>query len=270
MSPGSTRITTEIDRSVRLRKVIVTGGASGIGRAISDAFVAEGAEVFVGDASRQHVEAMTDAAPGLRAAVCDVGDPESVAGFFRAVNDAWTGRLDVLINNAGIAGPDAPIDRIEWADWERTLRVNVGGMLLCIQEATRMMRRQDGGAIINISSSSARTGLPNRLPYVVSKAAVHGLTLNVARELGPHNISCNAVLPGAVVNARGRQLIERYANEHGVSYDEALSANLRYISMRTEIEPAEVAALCMHLASPTGRHISGQLIGVCGNAEWEE
>jgi NAD(P)-dependent dehydrogenase (short-subunit alcohol dehydrogenase family) len=147
--------------------------------------------------------------------------------------------------------------------------VNVTGMFLCVQAAIPLWRKNGHGAVINISSSSARTGLPKRLPYVVSKVAVHGLTLNVARELGPIGVSCNALLPGAVNNERGRKLTADYAAAHGLTYEQARQVNLGYISMRSEIDPAEIAAMCLHLASPAGAHISGQLIGVCGNAEWE-
>lgn len=256
-------------RSVAGRRVLVTAGASGIGLAIARAFSAEGARVCVADVSAAHLEELRRGEPDIEAVPCDVGDPEAVAALFARVAGRWNGALDVLVNNAGISGPTAGVEEISWDDWERTLRVNVGGMFLCVRAAMPLWRASGGGVLINISSSSARTGLPNRLPYVVSKAAVHGLTLNLARELGPLGVSCNAILPGMVDNERGRRLIEAEAAQRGVSYEQAFAASLQFISMRTAIAPEEVAALCLHLASPAGAHISGQLIGVCGNAEWE-
>lgn len=256
-------------REVTGRRVVVTAGASGIGFAIARAFAAEGAHVCIADVSDHHLQAARESLPGVDVVRCDVGDPLAVQELFGRVADRWNGRLDTLINNAGIAGPTAPVQAVKWDDWERTLRVNVGGMFLCIQAAIPLWVANGGGAVVNISSSSARTGLVNRLPYVVSKAAVHGLTLNVARELGPMGVSCNALLPGMVDNERGRGLISRYAMEQGISFEQALATGMQYISMRRLIDPAEVAAMCLHLASQAGAHISGQLIGVCGNAEWE-
>ena len=258
-----------LSRSVSGKRVVVTAGASGIGLAIARAFLAEGAEVCVADVSEAQLRALEGQHPSLHAFECDVGDPSQVEKLFHKVGSLWGGRLDVLVNNAGIAGPKAAIEQVSWADWERTLRVNVGGMFLCIQAAIPLWKCNGGGTIINISSTSARTGLPARLPYVVSKAAVHGLTLNVARELGPMGISCNALLPGMVDNERGRRLVAATADETGVSYEQALAESLRFISMRSAIDPGEIGALCLHLASPAGARISGQLIGVCGNAEWE-
>jgi NAD(P)-dependent dehydrogenase (short-subunit alcohol dehydrogenase family) len=262
-------MTQSPSRSVAGKRVLVTAGASGIGLAIAAAFHDEGASVCVADVSDEHLSALVAARPGIGAFTCDVGNPEQVGSLFSRLTDRWDGRIDVLVNNAGISGPTAAIEDIAWRDWERTLRVNVGGMFLCIQAAIPLWRRNGGGTAINISSTSARTGLLERLPYVVSKVAVHGLTLNVARELGPLGVSCNALLPGMVDNERGRRLIEDAARQGGVSYDQAMAESLKYISMRSAIDPAEVGALCLHLASPAGARISGQLIGVCGNAEWE-
>lgn len=256
-------------RAVAGRRVLVTAGASGIGLAIATAFAAEGADVCVADVAVDRLEELGRKQRAIAGFHCDVGEPGQVTALFRELARRWDGRMDVLVNNAGIAGPTAAIEEIAWEAWQRTLQVNVGGMFLCIQAAIELWRRNGGGAAINISSSSARTGLPKRLPYVVSKAAVHGLTLNVARELGPIGVSCNALLPGMVDNERGRNLIAQAAAARGVSYDQALADDLRFISMRTAIDPMEVAALCLHLGSPAGAHISGQLIGVCGNAEWE-
>ena len=256
-------------RDVAGRRVVVTAGASGIGLAIARAFATEGAHVCIADIREELLQDVRHMLPEVETVQCDVGDPSSVARLFDRIGANWSGRVDVLVNNAGIAGPTAPIENVQWSDWERTLRVNVGGMFLCIQACIPMWRHHGGGAIINISSSSARTGLRERLPYVVSKVAVHGLTLNVARELGPMGVSCNALLPGLIDNERGRNLTAAHAQRQGISYEQALARELEYISMRRVIDPAEVAALCLHLGSPAGAHISGQLIGVCGNAEWE-
>lgn len=258
-----------LSRSVSGQRVLVTAGASGIGLAIARAFAADGASVCVADSAQTHLAALRDENAPIHGLQCDVARPDQVQRLFGALADKWRGSFDVLVNNAGVAGPVANVEDIEWDDWERTLRVNVGGMFLCVQAALPLWRANGRGVIINISSTSARTGMLRRLPYVVSKVAVHGLTLNLARELGPLGISCNAVLPGLVDNPRGRRILSDHARENDLSFEQVLEDNLRFVSMRTMIDPAEVAAMCLHLASPAGAHISGQLIAVCGNSEWE-
>jgi len=256
-------------RSVAGRKVLVTAGASGIGLSIANAFARDGARVFICDISSDALERALSNNGKLRGLTCDVADPDAVTRLFDHVNTEWHGKLDVLVNNAGVEGPCAAIEDVGWEDWRRTLDVNVGGMFLCIRAAIPLFRAAGAGAIINVSSTSARTGLPQRLPYVVSKQAVHGLTLNVARELGPAKISCNAVLPGLNDSPRCLRHIERQAQQEEISYERAMEENLRYVSMRSIVGCDEIAAMCLHLASPAGRHVSGQFIGVCGNAEWE-
>lgn len=260
---------TAFSRSVAGRRVLVTAGASGIGLSIARAFAAEGADVCVCDVAVPALAALADEPAAVAGFECDVADGHAVRALFGSLADRWDGGIDVLVNNAGIAGPVAAIEDIAWDDWDRTMRVNVGGMFLCIQAAIPLFRKAGGGAIVNLSSTSARTGVIDRLPYVTSKLAVHGLTLNVARELGPQKISCNAVLPGMNSSARGLHFLQLYAEQKGIGYEQALAENLAFVSMREMIDPAEIAAMCVHLGSPAGRNISGQFIGVCGNAEWE-
>jgi len=169
-------------RSVTGKRVLVTAGASGIGLCIANAFAREGANVFICDISADALARAQSSNGDLRGLQCDVAEPEDVTKLFSEVGSCWDGEIDVLVNNAGIAGPFAAVEDIAWDDWRRTLDVNVGGMFLCIRAAIPLFRAAGAGAIINLSSTSARTGLPQRLPYVVSKQAVHGLTLNIARE----------------------------------------------------------------------------------------
>jgi len=131
------------------------------------------------------------------------------------------------------------------------------------------MKRDRSGCIVNISTASVRTGLPLRTPYVASKAGVMGLTHNVARELGAFNIRCNSILPGLIDNARGRALVQRAADDSGRDFATVETEVLRYISLRSWIDPTEIGDAAIFLASRAGRHITGQSLGVCGNVEWE-
>lgn len=249
-------------------RVLVTAGGSGIGRAIAERFIAAGARTHVCDIAQQSLADIQATNPGVGASLADVGDASQVAALFTLI-DTQFGGLDVLVNNAGIGGPKAPLDEVDIAEWDATLRVNLSGTFYCTRQAARLMKLQRSGCIINISTASVRTGLPLRAPYVASKAGVQGLTHNTARELGPYNIRCNAVLPGAIDNPRGHALVERRARELGISVEEAERQKLQYVSMRSRVSPQEVGELCVFLASDSGRHISGQMIGVCGNSEWE-
>lgn len=180
------------------------------------------------------------------------------------------GGVDVLINNAGIGGPRALIEDIAYDDWDMTVRINLNGMFYCIKNVVPLMKAQASGCVINISTGSTRTGLPSRSPYVASKEGVNGLTHTLAREVGPFNIRCNAILPGAVQGPRGDWVMAGVAKDKGISVEEARAECLKYISMRTDVAATEIGDMACFLASDKARHVSGQFIGVCGNMEWEE
>ena len=205
---------------------------------------------------------------GISGTRCDVGNAADVARLFEDV-EVSMGGLDVLVNNAGISGGNSPIEEIDVDEWRRTIDVNLNGMFYCVQNATPYMKAQKSGTIINISTVSVRTGMTNRLPYITSKQGVMGLTHNVARELGPWNIRCNAILPGLIDNTRGRAILARKAESDGRTLEETEEEYLRYISMRCWIEPKEVGDLVVFLSSEKAKHISGQFIAVDGHMEWE-
>jgi len=251
-----------------LQRVVVTGAGQGIGRAIAEKFAGAGARVHVCDIAEAVLADMLAANPGIRGSVTDVGQPMSVERMF-AEAFGWLDGIDVLVNNCGIGGPRALLEDIAYEDWDRTISVNLNGMFYCIKQVVPRMKAQRGGSIVNISTGSTRTGIPRRAPYVASKLGVEGLTYNVARELGPFNIRCNSILPGAMNTPRGKKLVSLQAEEQGIGYEAAEAEFLKYVSMRTWIEPSEIADAVFFLASDAAPHISGQNIGVCGNFEWE-
>lgn len=249
-------------------RVVVTAGASGIGLAIAQKFLHEGANVFICDIAAPALEKALSDNPGLQGSIANVGDPKSVEAFFDHSIDALGG-IDVLVNNAGIGGPRANIEDIEYQDWDDSIRINLSGMFYCIKQVIPSMKQQGSGCIINIATSSAKTGLPQRLPYVASKVGVLGLSHNVARELGPFNIRCNSILPGKIDNPRGHALTSRYAEEHGISFEQAEQHKQQFISLRCNINPEEIGDMAVFLASNQAKHITAQEIAVDGNAEWE-
>lgn len=244
------------------RRVLVTAGADGIGWAIAKAFVTAGARVHICDINADAL-ARRD---GVATSQTDVSDSAQVDAMFQRIADEFGG-LDVLVNNAGIAGPTKPVDQITDAEWAATMNVNVAGAFYCARRAAPMMKRQGGGAIVNISSTAGRMGMPLRSPYSASKYAIRGLTDALAVELGEWGIRVNAVLPGLIDGPRGERVVREQADAAGIAPGTFLSAMLHNISLHSMIQVEEIAATVLFLASDQARHISGQSLGVCGNFE---
>ena len=142
-------------------------------------------------------------------------------------------------------------------------------MFYCMRRAVPMMKANGGGAIINFSTCSTRTRLPMRAPYIASKAGVEGLTLNATRELGPFGIRCNAILPGIINNSRFHHIVSRNAAATGASEAQIEEDYLKYVSLRSKVELDEIADLALFLASDKASKITGELIAISGNMEWE-
>ena len=244
--------------------VLITAGAAGIGLAMAELFLERGCAVTICDVDAAALARASSALAGLGAALVDVADAAAVQAFVPSIGD-----VDVLINNAGIAGPVGGIETNDPGDWARCFAVNVHGPFHMIRALVPDMRRRGGGTIVNISTASTVTGLPGRSAYVASKWALEGLTRTLARELGPDNIRVNAIRPGFMDTERMRGLIARGAEKRGISVAELEKEALGFISLRTKIQPREIGEMAYFLASGAARHITGQIIGVDGNAEWE-
>lgn len=252
-------------------RVLVTAAAGGAGRVIAARFHAEGARVVACDRDAAGLASLAKACPGLVAVEADAGDEADVGRVVAAFGDTGTApTVDVLVNNVGIAGPTAAAEDIALGDWNESLRVNLTSHFLFARAVIPGMKARGAGLIVNISSGSARTGLPLRLPYVVSKGAVLSLTQNLARELGPHGIRVNAILPGAIRGDRIGRVIAAKSAALGIAAADYEASLLRYVSMRCMVEPEDIAATILFLAGPGGQRITGQMLGVDGNVEWEE
>ena len=246
--------------------VLVTAGAAGIGRVMAESFLASGYKVHVCDLDPAAIDTFLQANPGGTASLADISDVPSVDQLFVDFRNRH-GRLDVLVNNAGIAGPTAPVEDIEPEDWDRTIAVNLSGQFYCTRKAVPMLKESGGGVIINIASSAAFHGCPNRLPYTASKWALIGFTRTLAMELGPFGIRVNAICPGSVSGERIDGVIERDAGRQGVSPAEIRQRYTRQTSLGCFVEPEDVAGLALFLVSEAGARISGQAIGVDGHTE---
>ncbi len=251
---------------LRGQTAIVTAAGGGAGRVIAATLAGEGARVIACDVNADGLAETASLHPSIETVAGDVGDEGDVG---RAVAQAGD-RVDVLVNNVGIAGPTARAEDVTLAEWNESIRVNLTSHFLFARAVIPGMKAAGRGLIVNISSGSAKVGLPLRLPYVVTKGAVLSLTMNLARELGPFGIRVNAILPGAIRGDRINRVIDAKAKALGVDRAEYEKGLLRYISMRTMVEPDDIAAAIAFLASPGGARISGQMLGVDGNIEWEE
>ncbi len=247
-------------------RVLVTAGASGIGRAIADAFADNGGRLHICDIAEDLLEACTAERPDYGVTLCDVAEEAQVDRLFDDVA-ATLGGLDVLVNNAGIAGPTAGIEDIDPADWRRTVEVNLNGQFYCARRAVPLLRAAEAGAMINISSVAGRLGFAQRTPYAATKWAVVGFTQSLAKELGPDGIRVNAILPGVVEGARIDRVIAARAEVEGIGFEEATRDMLSRVSLRRMVSAQDIAAMALYLCSPMGRNISGQALSVCGNVE---
>lgn len=255
-----------MDLKLRDRRVIVTAAAAGIGLEIARAFVEEGARVWVCDVDDAALAALKTSDPALSARHCDVSHRGEVERFFGEATAALGG-LDVLVNNAGIAGPTAKVDDVAPEDWDRCIAVCLTGQFNFARLAAPLLRRSDSGAMINLSSLAGRLGFGMRTPYAAAKWGVIGLTKSLAIELGPDGVRVNAVLPGLVAGDRQRRVLEAKAQRQGRSFAEVEAEAFSYTSIGEYVTPRQIANQVLFLASDANRTISGQAVSVCGDTK---
>lgn len=248
------------------KRVFITAGAGGIGRAIADRFLQAGARVHVCDVNEAALVEVTGEGDGISGTRADVADWDNLQAAFGEAAEALGG-LDVLVNNAGIPGPTASAEEISPSDWLRTIDVNLNGAFYSARLAIPLLKASGGGSIINISSTAGQHGYPLRTPYAASKWGLIGLTKTLAMELGPYGIRVNAVCPGAVEGERIEGVIEAKAAARGVSADEIRAAYLGKSSLGTLIDAVDVAETVLFLCSEGGGRISGQALAVDGHTE---
>ena len=254
-----------MELSAKNQRVLITAGAGGIGRVMAETFVKAGAKVHICDVVQSAVEE-TVRALGVTATLCDVADLKQVGQLFSDVRK-HLGGLDVLVNNAGIAGPTGKVEDIAVEDWRRCIDIDLNGMFYCTRLAMPMLKAAGGGAIINLSSAAGRLGFPFRTPYAAAKWAVVGFTKSLSMEVGEDNIRVNAVQPGVVEGDRINRVIEAKAKAVGISFEEQKKISLERVSMHTMVSPQDIANMALYLASELGKHVTGQAISVCAGVE---
>jgi NAD(P)-dependent dehydrogenase (short-subunit alcohol dehydrogenase family) len=248
-----------------MNKVLVTAGASGIGLAIARAFHARGSRVYICDID---IAGMTRAAgemPGLLSRRCDIGDREEIAAMV-ADAAARLGGLDVLVNNAGIGGPTKPVADLDPAEWDAVIKVNLTGTFDVTRNAIPHLLRSRG-VVINMSSAAGRFGYANRSPYAASKWALIGFTKTLSMELGEHGVRVNAIAPGAVAGERAERVFRGRAEASGRSIEDVKLNALAGQSLKYLVDPNDIAALAVFLASDAAKSISGQVLPIDGDMQ---
>ena len=249
-------------------RVLVTAGASGIGAVIARAFGEAGAHVHVCDIDRAALDRLAAEAPGISSSTADASMQGDVDLVFDDVHGTLGG-LDVLVNNAGIAGPTGPIQALDPSLWERTVAVNLNSQFLFARRAVPLLK--DSGAdpcIVTMSSVAGRLGYAFRTPYAATKWAIVGLMKSLAIELGLHGVRVNAILPGTVEGERINSVIAARAAATGVSPDAMRDEYIRKTSLRRMVTAEDVAAMTLFLCSPAARNITGQAVSVDANIEY--
>lgn len=234
---------------------VVTGAAKGIGEATARLFAAEGGAVMALDLNEGEIQAAADrwsAAGGFAEGyVCDVSREEDVRRVFAEI-ERRHGRVDVLVNNAGVGGPSGPVEAVPLADWRGLLAVNLDGVFLCTREALRLMKETGGGSIVNLSSIYGLVGSPDAAAYHASKGAVRLLTKAVALQVAKQGIRVNSVHPGFI----DTPMVQDYATRSG--QHDALLATLASLHPVGRLGRAEeVASVIAFLASDEASFVTG-------------
>jgi NAD(P)-dependent dehydrogenase (short-subunit alcohol dehydrogenase family) len=256
-----------MDVSAKGLRVLVTAGGAGIGRVIAKTFLEHGARVHVCDVGTDALSLLGKELPSVTQSAADVADVSQVEKLFDDVKK-HLGGLDVLVNNAGIAGPTAKVEDIDPEDWDRCIAIDLNGMFYCTRRAMPMIKAAGGGSIINLSSAAGRLAFPMRTPYSAAKFAVVGFTESLAAEAGPDGVRVNCIQPGIVEGERIERVIEAKAKGLGVDKEEVRRRLLEGVSMRTAVTAQDIANTALFLASDAGKHVSGQAISVCGGARY--
>ena len=239
-------------------RVLVTAGAAGIGRAIAQTFVDNGARVHVCDIDEGALATLPDKVTRTKADVANLTEVN------RLFDDAQRhlGGLDVLVNNAGVAGPTAKVEDIRPEDWDRCIAVDLNGMFYCTRKAMPLIKAAGGGSIVNLSSAAGLHGFPQRSPYCAAKWGVVGFTKSLSVEAGPDKVRVNCICPGIVEGERIDRVVDAKARSLGVSRESFLEKFLETTSMRSTVSAQEIANMALFLASDEGKHITGQALAV--------
>jgi NAD(P)-dependent dehydrogenase (short-subunit alcohol dehydrogenase family) len=248
------------------QRVLITAGANGIGLAIAKAFAADGARVHIADINAEAVAAVTAADERITGTVGDLGDVATLDALFADVR-SQLGGIDVLVNNAGIAGPTSSVEEYPLDAWNAVVGVNLNATFQVTQRAIPFLKQSQAGSIVTMSSLAGRFGYPNRVAYSTTKWGLVGFAKTLAMELGEFGITSNTIHPGAVEGPRMAAVLQGRADASGRTVEEETESAFANQSIKRFVDPAEIAALILFLAGPSARSISGQLFPIDGDSK---
>ena len=248
---------------------IITGAAKGMGGAITRALADEGAHLFLAARQIEPIEALAnqlrEIGHSAYALSIDVTDETQVKSLVQATLDVYDGKIDILVNVAGITGPiETPVWEIECDDYMAVITANIIGTFLPIKHVMPTMMKQRSGRIVNIGGTSGLRGYRYRTAYSSSKWAIRGLTRTIAIEAGPYGIAVNNVVPGIVETPRMKRLCEEKARKRGWTPDEVYDEYVEETSLRSITTPEDIANAVVFAASERSRNMTGQDIIVDG------
>jgi NAD(P)-dependent dehydrogenase (short-subunit alcohol dehydrogenase family) len=253
-----------MNASAKDLRVLVTAGAAGIGLAIARTFRDHGAKVHVCDVDDKALAALDKDIHKTRADVSSLAD---VDRLFADMQNTLGG-LDVLVNNAGIAGPTGKVEHIKVEDWDRCIAIDLNGMFYCTRKAMPLIKAAGGGSIVNLSSAAGRHGFPQRSPYSAAKWGVVGFTKSLAVEAGPDKVRVNAILPGIVEGERIERVIAAKAKALGVSHEAFRETFLETTSLRSTVTAQDIANMALFVSTEPGCRITGQALAVDGDVRY--
>jgi len=257
-----------LGKNLQNKKIIISAGASGIGWVTTRICVAKGALIYLCDVDPKAINKVKKHPSynkRMFVSETDASDETEVIDFFHKIKKKFR-NLDALINNVGIAGPTGTIEKLDSNEWENTLHVNVNSHFYFTKQAIPLLKKSKTSSIINISSGAGIMGFPLRSPYAASKWAVVGMTKTLAMELGKYKIRVNAICPGTIKGDRMKRVIRDKAKFTKIATKKIEKEFVSMASMNSWIYEDDIGKMCAFLVSKDSERISGQIIGVDGNA----
>jgi len=256
-------------RKLLNKKIIISAAADGIGWSIAQECMLNGAIVYISDKNNESLDTISKHDLYEKQLFLDkvnAHDAQEVENYFNKIKNK-VDSVDALINNVGIAGPTGKLDELNINDWKETLDININSHFYYTKFSIPLIKKNNGGSIINLSSTAGLFGFPLRSPYAASKWAVIGMTKSLAVELGEYNIRVNAICPGAVSGDRMERVIEAKAKSLGVKEESIQKDYESMTSLKTFVDKKDVSNIAVFLLSDQAKNISGQVMTVDGNTE---
>ena len=249
--------------------IIISAAADGIGWSIAQACMSNGAIVYLTDKNKDALDKISKHNLYEKQLFLDrvnTNDAQEVENYYIKIKDKIKS-IDALINNVGIAGPTGKLEELNINDWKETIDININSHFYYTKCAIPLLKKNNGGSIINLSSTAGIFGFPLRTPYAASKWAIIGMTKSLAIELGEFNIRVNAICPGSVSGDRMKRVIEAKASSLGVTENSLQKDYESMISLKTFVDKEDIANMAVFLLSKEAHKISGQVMTVDGNTE---